>query len=94
MAVQFSVEEVIKNASAASGGGLVNGSRRCGLRRGCGGRLLCGRYGALGGSGADEVGGDVAPVGHGSGCNVPECAGGDLYGCGCHNLAFLLLFAV
>jgi hypothetical protein len=85
--------DVVEHAGAASGSGL--GSLRGGrFRCGSGGGRGSGALWGAGDCGTHEVGGDVAPVGHGSGCNVSECAGGDLYGCGCHNLAFVLLFAV
>jgi hypothetical protein len=64
---------------------LLGGS--CSLAAGFGGGL-CGE------GMTDQEGGDVTAVGHGGGGDIAECAGGDLYGCGCHNLAIVLLFAV
>ena len=78
---------VIEHAGAASGSGL--GSLRGGrFWRWGGGGCGSGALWGAGDCGTHEVGGDVAPVGHGSGCNVSECARGDLYGCGCHIFYF------
>ena len=69
--------DVVEHAGATSGSGL--GSLRGGrFRGGGGGRRGSGALRGAGDCGTHEVGGDVAPVGHGSGCNVSECAGGDI----------------